>query len=63
MALDPHPDREPGMDARVYCKDGCHEYVRTADEGGGWFLLGGHSFPLSWPELAQAEPEGTVVLP
>lgn len=61
MALDPHPDREPGMDARVITPEG-DEYAKAHDEP-YWFLLGSHSFGLDWRALATTHPDATVVLP
>lgn len=63
MALDPHPDREPGMDARVVTASG-QEFAASASDH-SWCPLGGdHSLRgYSWQALATAFPDATVVLP
>lgn len=69
MALDPNPDREPGMDARVWTGGNFHgmEFARSADTYDGqvrWFRLGGYDDNgLLWAELASAFPDAEVVLP
>lgn len=64
MALDPHPDREPGMEARVVDPDGDDWAKATKD--GRWYILG-HCCQdgdgRTWPELAARYPDATVVLP
>lgn len=71
MALDPHPDREPGMDARVvvvrYLPRSARpvvmsEWAKSCDTG-LWESLGYDDGDFLWPDLAAAFPDATVVLP
>lgn len=69
MALDPHPDREPGMDARVWTEGSFHgmEFARSSDTYDGetrWFRMGGYDDAgVSWQQLATGFPDAVVVLP
>lgn len=65
MALDPHPDREPGMDARVVetTQFGNGEWVRSSFAPHFWFPVGYTAPGMMWPQLAARFPDATVVLP
>lgn len=63
--IDPHPDREPGMNARVFVdRDGwTYEYAKSADGSGLWFALGDADSGQLWAELARQFPTARVDIP
>lgn len=64
MALDPHPDREPGHDARIITDPDGTEYAKS--QSGVWVGLGGYGEnwqALTWTQLAERYPDAVVWLP